>query len=239
MNKKEWIGQKLADLLIGFLSVSVFLMINRLWPFVFLGMAILLVLFVKAVFAHSKDGEESVICQHKEAIVKEPIANAKELCIFMEFEKQVTELVKNEFPNARWVWECPDAFKEFLMGNDIYIILNKAGGYKRANVIYRGLKAYGLSFDIKERELDEPPEAFFDSESLGTNYELLAFEWCEAHKADLEERCKDIKDLGQKEMLISSDELPAAESWECIQKELVRDGFLNARCMTDGILIIL
>ena len=60
---------------------------------------------------------------------------------------RITELVARDYPNARWVWEFPTAQKLILEGHEAYILLNQAGGYRRAQVLYQNLQVTGLKYE--------------------------------------------------------------------------------------------
>lgn len=59
---------------------------------------------------------------------------------------RITTLVLNEYPNARWIWEAPNAFELIELGEEVYILLNRAGGYRKAKVIIQNLQVIGLQY---------------------------------------------------------------------------------------------
>ena len=61
--------------------------------------------------------------------------------------KRVTLLVATDYPNARWIWESPDAGRRFREGEPLFILLNRAGGHRRARVVIQNLQAVGLEYD--------------------------------------------------------------------------------------------
>ena len=69
------------------------------------------------------------------------------------------------------------------------------------------------------------------------SYELLAFEWVEAHIMSLNERCNEAIGQGKSELLLTADELPVPESWEDICSELYRADFCEVECTAEGIRI--
>lgn len=155
--------------------------------------------------------------------------------------QRVTLLVAADHPNARWIWESPDAGRRFQVGEPIFILLNRAGGHRRARVVIQNLQAVGLEYDPAPEQAAPMPDAANQDaqqdENKAENYELLAFEWVDAHSIDLDARCKEA--AGQKllELVLLAQELPVRESWPDICKELARIGLKNAKCCPEGIRI--
>ena len=158
-------------------------------------------------------------------------------------QTQITELVARDYPEARWVWETPDAMQEIMAGGEVFILLNRAGGYRRAKVLYRNLQVAGINYhpgEETEPVFSEPAgEDGLDEEPKENNYELLAFEWSESHILELNERCNEAIGQGKNEILILMEELPSPESWPDICRELERAGLDRVKIVTDGIAIIL
>ncbi len=151
---------------------------------------------------------------------------------------RITELVARDYPNARWVWEFPTAQKLILEGHEAYILLNQAGGYRRAQVLYQNLQVTGLKYEgiavaPTQRPADPSPE-----ETEPDNYTLLAFQWVDAHTADLIARCEEARLNGLDHVLVPETELPVAQSWQDICAELARAGF-RTQVLAEGIKIML
>ena len=72
--------------------------------------------------------------------------------------KRVTAIVLAEYPEARWVWEAPNAPRLIELGEDVFILLNRAGGYRRAKVVIRSLKVIGIQYQEAPAQKDEPAE---------------------------------------------------------------------------------
>ena len=53
---------------------------------------------------------------------------------FSVLQRRITEQVLLRYPNARWVWGVADARDRFVHGGELSILLNRAGGYRRAVV---------------------------------------------------------------------------------------------------------
>lgn len=69
------------------------------------------------------------------------------------------------------------------------------------------------------------------------NYELLAFEWAEAHVIELNDRCNEAIGQGKTELILMSEELPTSESWGNICTELKRAGLEDVEVTPVGIKI--
>lgn len=155
--------------------------------------------------------------------------------------RRVTLLVAADYPDARWIWESPDTSRRFQEGNSVFILLNRAGGHRRARVVIQNLQAVGLEYDPAPEQAASAQNAAKQEtqqdENKAENYELLAFEWVDAHSFDLDVRCKETAEQKLLELVLLAQELPVRESWPDICKELARAGLKNAKCCPEGIRI--
>ena len=243
MNRKEKRGGKAADILILLGMLALLSAICRLWP--------ILLFMILGIFAAAL----KVLCSRPDKIeVLAPVSSLpepKQNPTIKDLERmaysvilaKITELVIQEYPEARWVWETPDAMQEIMAGGEVFILLNRAGGYRRAEVLHRNLQVVGIDYQPEETREPLSPESegeeVFDEEPVENNYELLAFEWSEAHILELNERCNEAIGQGKNEVLIPLEELPSPESWPDICRELERAGLDRVKIVTDGITIIL
>ena len=162
---------------------------------------------------------------------------------FSVLQRRITEQVLLLYPNARWVWAVSDARGRFAYGGELSILLNRAGGYRRAEVQVRNLQFCGLRYPSAEQpqqpvsEPDPDPEPVDDpeQESETVDYGLLAFEWVEANLQALNARCNEVIGCGQDSFRIPANQLPHGDSWQLICKELLRNGFSAAEPLADGI----
>ena len=143
--------------------------------------------------------------------------------------RRITELVTAEYPEARWVWEAPNAKALFETGADLFVLLNRAGGYRRAKVIIHNLQVLGIEYETAAEPANPEPEK--------ESFQLIAFEWAEAHIFELNTRCNEAIGQNLSELLIYADELPAKESWEDVCDELSRAGLEEVQCVPEGIKI--
>lgn len=151
--------------------------------------------------------------------------------------QRVTALVTADYPSARWVWESPNARQLIQEGYDVFILLNRAGGYGRAQVIIQNLQVTGVRYGAvpapapAENTPPVEPENQADS-----NYSLLAFQWVDAHSPELTARYDKARQNGLSYLLVPETELPIAQSWQDICTELARAGF-RASVLAEGIKI--
>lgn len=152
-------------------------------------------------------------------------------------QHRITEQVTAFHPTARWVWDAADARMRFAAGEPLFILLNRAGGYRRAMVRVCNLQFCGLVFPIEERHQDPVPEEteYPPAEPDSVDYGLLAFEWVDANMQELNGRSNEVIAQGQDTFRILAADLPHADSWHDICKELLRNGFTSAEALADGI----
>lgn len=254
MNRKEHKRHMAYEalILLGMLALLTF--ICRLWPILLLIILGIFVAVIRLLFLSSKTVEPIEV----QTTVQEPtpIPTEKDVrdLAYGVIQRRVTELVLAEFPQARWIWENPNARKSIESGESVYILLNRAGGYRRAKVEVQNLQIVGIQFCTAEgpcpqneseenmESTENHDEGFTDETSddstcgeIPENYELLAFEWTESHMMDLNERCNEAIGQGKQSILISEEELPAKQSWKNICDELMRSDIELAVCQENGI----
>ena len=153
--------------------------------------------------------------------------------------RRVTEMVQSQYPEARWIWESPNIRQLLETGGEIFILLNRAGGFRRAKVNISGFSVTGIEYESAPEQNKNPSETEepADEGIQPENYELIAFEWVEAHIMELNERCNEAIGNGMTELLIKADELPVPESWLDICHELERADICEAKYVQEGIKI--
>ena len=235
-------------MILGLLALLTF--ICRLWPILLLVILGIFIAAVRLMFLASKDVEiiEPLPMLTEPARVLSE-REVQELAYYVIL-RRITALIIAKYPGARWVWETPDARKRIQQGQEVYILLNRAGGYRRAKVIVHNLQVIGLDYGPLEQEKLEPAleydspsepneqeETEDPKESEEQNYELLAFEWVDAHVFDLSARCNEAIGQGNWELMLHAEELPVRESWPDVCRELIRAGMEDAECLPEGIRI--
>ena len=241
---KDFVRRMTHEALIILGVLAFFTFMFRLWPLLILVIFCILFGAVRLMFLKAK----ASTVQQAEEVKKEPSRAPTEKDVrdlaYSVILTRISELVSSEYPTAKWVWEKPNARKLIENGEEVCIILSGAGGYRRAKIKIQNLQVVGLEYlaaKLPEKpevveEVDE--EAIYEaSEPTPVNYELLAFEWAEAHVIELNDRCNEAIGQGKTELILMSEELPTKESWENICTELKRAGLEDVEVITDGIKI--
>ena len=152
--------------------------------------------------------------------------------------RRITELVAASYPEVRWVWEAPNARQLIELGEDVFILLNRAGGFLRAHVVIQNLQVVTIEYNCAPATPIEPEdEDTGTNEPVAENFDLVAFEWADAHIIELNKRCNEAIAEGMTEIILTSDELPVKESWPAICKELEKNGLEDVKCIPQGIKI--
>ena len=240
MNNREHQRKTVSEVIriLGVLALLTF--ICRLWP---IHLLIILGIFVAALrllFMSSKNVEAINPLPPLTEPAPEPTESDLQKMAYSLILKRITSVVLAEYPEARWVWESPNAQRLIEFGEDVYILLNRAGGYHKAKVIIQNLQVIGLQYQeppIASKESNEEATDDTANEKLKENYELIAFEWTESHIFDLNTRCNDAIGKGLPEIILTADELPTRESWPDICRELIRANLENVECVPEGIKI--
>lgn len=228
-------------IIMGVLALLLF--ICRLWPILLLVILGIFVATLRLLFISVKKVE--IIAPLPEPQKLEPTEKDVQDMAYGTVQRRITELVTAEYPDAKWVWKTPNTQRHISGGESVSILLNRAGGYREAAVVIRNLRVCGLEYqtvdEAPEDEMDEDtpvsePAVSRESERP-QNYELIAFEWVDAHAVELNERCNESIAQGHSAILLEASELPVKESWPDICRELDRNGIENCSCAEAGIQI--
>lgn len=252
MNQKEFKRRMAYEVLIILGVLALLTFICRLWPILLLVILGVFIAAIRLLFLSSKKVEVIEPMPQAPEPVKEPTERDVKELAYAVILKRITELITDEYPDARWVWENPNAKKCIQNGEEVYVLLNRAGGYRRAKVVIANLQVLGIKYcsaeeedppEIQEADTEEPeetdvsesPEDSVPEEERPVNYELLAYEWTEAHIVELNARCNEAIAEEKESVLLTAEELPVKESWPDICNELIRAGLENAVCQDAGI----
>ena len=228
-------------------ALLLFCLIVRLWPLVFLVIPGILIAALRLLFASAKkktDAPEPAV-----TLPEPPRHETEQDVIRIAFgilQRRITEQVTSRYPSARWVWEVPNAMERLADDLPLTILLNRAGGFRKATVQVHSLQFRSLAYETVEtgKPDEPPPEADADGdpgyegepESEGKiDYALIAFQWVEANLLALNNRCNDTIAEGHTTMLIPAHDLPHPDSWAEVCDELTRNGFAEADIQADGI----
>ena len=254
MNQKEFKRRIAYEVLILLGMLALLTFICRLWPILLLIILGIFIAAIRLLFLSSKKVEVIEPMPQAPEPVKEPTEHDVRELAYAVILKRITELITDEYPEARWVWENPNAKKCIQNGEEVYVLLNRAGGYRRAKVVIANLQVLGIKYcsaeeedppeiqgpdteEPEETDVSESPEDSEPEEERPVNYELLAYEWTEAHIVELNARCNEAIAEEKESVLLTAEELPVKESWPDICNELIRAGIENAVCQDAGIQI--
>lgn len=234
-----------ALVIMGCLALLLFII--RLWPILLLVILGLFIGLMRLLFLSSQQVERMEPMPLLLPEPKEPTAQDMETIAFGLAQKRIAELVTARYPEARWVWETRTPKEDILAGQPVFILLNKAGGYRKGQVILQNLQVCDVVIppitqapdpnQNPETDDDDPQPEAPKEEPLPVNYELIAFEWVDAHILELNSRCNEALAQGREVLLIDPKELPEKESWQDICSSLLQNGMERAECMDDGIQI--
>ena len=211
----------------------------RLWPLILAFLFIKIVMLITRKFSRREEVQEDFLDEEPmiEEIDDQDLWEKK--CEFAS--EKISCLVENAYPNARWVWENVNWRESIQKNEDVYIRLNKEGGYKRAKITLKD--GFVSSMEILPEEEYVP--------AVETTQQLVpkkkkddsarvAFEWVETHLLELNAKCNEIIGQGESELMVSVSELPEEKYWEAICKELQKEGLEQIEIIpSDGIKIIL
>jgi len=245
-------------IILGILALLTF--ITRLWPILLLVMLGIIISALRLLFIRFRTVEVIVPAEPVTAPPPETEISITQKA-FGLLQRRIREQLEMQYPGARWVWGAPNAILRFQNNEPLIILLNRAGGYCKAQVAVHNLMFKGLRFLTLETRADEPvitapvdnpaddiddsvhessvSESGVQDEDLPVNYERLAFEWVDANTAEINEICNEAIAQSEKETLIAAENLPHPDSWPDICEELKRNGFSVAASCEDGIKIIL
>lgn len=232
MNRKNYKKHIAYELLVVLGMSAILLFICRLWPLLILALLGMLGAAAWLILANRNAEELEKPC----ALLPSHEQNEA----LGRIQAQISGMVREEHPNARWIWKTPNAKALVCSGEDASILLNRAGGYREAVVHMNDGKVESLEYllppEPQEGETSEEPE-FEDGEPV--NYELVAFEWVDANVMALNERCNEGIAQGLNDILLEPAELPNRESWPEICRELERNDMDGCQCEDGGIRISL
>lgn len=241
MNNGDWKKRIAHEVLVILGILVLFTMICRLWPILLLVILGVFAAALRILFLSCKKVEIIEPLSLLPEPVKESTEQDVQTLAYSVILRRITELVIAEYPDARWIWETPNAQKLIEAGEEAYILLNRAGGYRRARVIIRNLQVIGIEYnptvepeETKDEDILAQEE---ETEPVVHNYELLAFEWADAHIFELNARCNEAIGENLTELVLLAEELPVRESWPDICKELARAGLEDVKCVPEGIKI--
>ena len=249
MKNKEWKKHIAFEALVILTMVLVLTFICRLWPLILLAIVGIIIAALRLLFLSSNKVEVVQPVLALPAPKVEPNETDVRAMAYAVIMNRITLMVTSSYPYARWIWAQPDARRRIENGEDVFILLNRAGGYRNAKVRIENLQVQEIiySFDATDdtEDVEVIPDDVIteDTNSPGTeeqppeNYELIAYEWVETHIIELNDRCNEAIGEGKSMVILTAEELPDPKSWEAICEELIRAELPDVVCGPEGIII--
>lgn len=258
MTKKEWQRHMAYEALVILGMLALLLFVCRLWPILLLVILGIFAAALRLVFLSSPkvqpiQPDQQEVATHyvpQQAVTNQDSAGAEDAQSFGELQTRITRWVRREYPNARWVWKYPDAKARFQRGEDMAILLNRAGGYREALIHLQGKRLFEIQYlcaPAEKPQLEEPAspqeeqptleEAASQPEpSQPEDYSLAAFEWVESHLEELNTLCNECIAQKQDFLLLTGGDLPEPAAWSALCQELLRNG-LSCHMEEEGVRI--
>ena len=238
MNQKEYKRRMAYEALILLLLFALLLFITRLWPILLLVILGIFIATLRLLFLSSRNvppTQPPVLLPRK--------ADSNKQTAYCALIEDINAGIFQSYPDARWIWESPGALRDLEAGKPVIILLNRAGGYRRAELRAEHGRLKSLVYlsapetKVRSSVIREDSQSG-ESVPLPENYELVAFEWVEANMVSLNQRINDAIGSGETGLHIDRNDLPKPESWSCVCKELQRNGLQNVKIDADGIKVL-
>lgn len=242
MTKKDWQRHMAYEALVILGVLALLLFVCRLWPILLLAMLGIITATLRLLFLSSprvRPLEPMPPGAHKPPARTPEEVEASQA--FGNLQVQITRQVREEYPNARWVWKTPQARERLRQGEEATILLNRAGGYREASV----LPLEGGKVEVRYLLPPEVPamqEAVSQEEEpaaqtpVPEDHSLSAFEWVEAHMEELGALYNECIAQKQDFLLLTGGDLPEPAAWPALCQELTRNGLISSMA-EDGIQI--
>ena len=176
--KKDWKRHIAFEVLVILVMLTVLMYLCRLWPIIFLLIIGIFITALRLLFLSPKRVEVveplplPALPEPKESTEKDVRDIAYSVML-----RRITELVAASYPEARWVWEAPNARQLIELGEDVFILLNRAGGFRRAHVVIQNLQVVTVEYNCAPATPIEPEdEDTGTNEPVAENFDLVAFE---------------------------------------------------------------
>lgn len=257
MTKKEWQRHMAYEALVILGMLALLLFVCRLWPILLLVILGIFAAALRLVFLSSPKVQpiqpEQPASTAQQAVTNREAENAEDAQSFGDLQTRITRWVRQEYPEARWVWKYPNAKARFQRGEDMAILLNRAGGYREAVIHLQGKRLFEIQYlcaPVENPRLQQPEEAASPQEeqpsmkeaasqpepSQPEDYSLAAFEWVESHLEELNTLCNECIAQKQDFLLLTGGDLPEPAAWSALCQELLRNG-LSCHMEEEGVRI--
>ena len=124
-----------------------------------------------------------------------------------------------------------NAWNKIQNGEDVYVRLNKVGGYQKVKVCITDKNVTGI--EVLSATVVPTDVSSVEIHSEKDDSARVAFEWVDSHIAELNEKCNDVIGQGKNELILAVSDLPEEKYWERIREELVKAGLENVEIIPE------
>ena len=135
MNRKKKQRSIAHNALIVTAIILTIFYVCRLWPLVLLTLICSIIALALLVTLSSPEQEKTETRPQIPQVVLPRSAVSRDRLAFSQLESEFTRVVHEYYPSARWVWETSDVRHAVRNQDPVYILLNRAGGFRRAKVV--------------------------------------------------------------------------------------------------------
>ena len=234
MTKKDWQRHLAYEALVILGVLALLLFVCRLWPILLLAMLGIIIATLRLLFLSStqvRPLEPMPPGAHKPPARTPEEVEASQA--FGNLQVQITRQVREQYPNARWVWKTPQAREKLRRGEEAAILLNRAGGYREAAIVPLEGGTVGPAAQEAVSQMEAAPVA---QAPVPEDHSLSAFEWVEAHMEELGALYNECIAQKQDFLLLTGGDLPEPAAWPALCQELTRNGLISSMA-EDGIQI--
>ena len=260
MTNKEWKRRMTYEALVILGMLALLLYVCRIWPILLLVILGIFAAALRLVFLSSPkvqpirpEQPASVSPEPQRAVTKREAADEEDSLSFGELQTRITRWVREEYPHARWVWKYPNAKARFQQGEELAILLIRAGGYREAAIHLQGKRLFEIRYlspPAGKPQLEQPEDPVPHQEeqapveeaapqheaSQPEDFSLTAFEWVESHLTELNDLYNECVAQKQDFLLLTGGDLPEPAARPALCQELARNG-LTSSMTEDGVRI--
>ena len=226
------------EVLMILLSLALLCLITRLWPLLLVMILGIFLTALRLLFLSVKKEENVMLTVVMPKATQMDTETDIVRAAFSILQDRITGHIVSLYPAVRWVWETPNPVENFASGLPLSILLNHAGGYRRAFVQAVNLQFCSLIYETAEICTPAEPPDDTDCENTA-DHTLTAFQWTDANLLILNGKSNEAIACGNNSFVIPKCDLPHPGSWPDICCELTRNGFAGAVIQDNGITVTL
>ena len=179
-----------ALVILGLLALLTYM--TRLWPILLLIILGIFIATLRLLFLSCKKVEPVKPTLALPPPSAPPTETDMQSIAYAIIQRRITQILRDRFPEVRWIWENPKAKEDIMIGNPVYVLLNRAGGYRRGRVVIQNLTvAEKLKAYIDTHPLD------LGEGDCETVLDQLYQAYAESHESDPPEIRDSFKELDE------------------------------------------